>query len=163
MTMDNLFRVVFVCTGNRVRSVMAKAIFDNKLKELEITDVATDSAGLIRLSGAKAAENTIKICADHGLDVKEHRSQQLDGSHIYQANIIITMEAEQSEYIKSVYSDQSEKIYTLTGFKGEVESDIHDPFVEGEEEYEKVFLEIESNITRIMPLILAESGMAENE
>jgi len=163
MTTDNMFRVVFVCTGNRVRSVMAKAIFDNKLRELEIDNIATDSAGLIRLSGAKAAANTIKICAAHGLDVIDHRSQQLEGSHIFQANLILTMEAEQSEYIKSVYREQSEIIHTLTGYKGEMDSDIHDPFVEGEEEYEKVFLEIESHIMRIMPLILSEAGNRENK
>ena len=97
MTTDNIFIVVFVCTGNRVRSVMAKSIFDDKLRESETVNIATDSAGLIRLSGAKAAENTIKICAAHGLDVRDHRSQQLDGSHIFQANLILSMEAEKSE------------------------------------------------------------------
>lgn len=163
MTMDKIFNVLFVCLGNRVRSVMAKAIFDNKLKESGTDNIATDSAGLIRLSGAKAAGNTIKICAAHGLDVQDHRSQPLDGSHLFQANIILTMEAEQSEYLKSVYKEQSEKIHTLTGYKGEIGSDIHDPFTEGEGEYDKVFLEIESNITRIMPLIFAESGNTEIE
>ena len=163
MTTDNIFKIVFVCTGNRVRSVMAKAIYDNKLKESETDNIIIDSAGLIRMSGAKAAENTIKICAAHGLDVRDHRSQQLDGSHIFQANLILTMETEQSEYVKSVYSDQSEKVYTLTGYKGEIDSDIHDPYVEGEEEYEKVFLEIESHIMRIMPLILTEAGDRENK
>ena len=59
MTMDKIFNVLFVCLGNRVRSVMAKAIFDNKLKESGTDNIATDSAGLIRLSGAKAAGNTI--------------------------------------------------------------------------------------------------------
>jgi len=163
MTTDNIFKIVFVCTGNRVRSVMAKAIYDNKLKESETDNIIIDSAGLIRMSGAKAAENTIKICAAHGLDVRDHRSQQLDGSHIFQANLILTMETEQSEYVKSVYSDQSEKVYTLTGYKGEMDSDIHDPYVEGEEEYDKVFLEIESHILRIMPLILSETGNKENQ
>ena len=97
------------------------------------------------------------------MDVRDHRSQQLDGSHIFQANLILSMEAEQSEYIKSVYSEQSEKVHTLTGYKGKMDSDIHDPFVEGEEEYEKVFLEIESHILRIMPLILSETGNKENQ
>ena len=163
MTTDNVFRIVFVCTGNRVRSVMAKAIFDNKLRESETENIITDSAGLIRLSGAKAAENTIKICAAHSLDVRDHRSQQLDGSHIFQTSLILTMEEEQREYIKSVYSEQSEKVHTLTGYKGELDSNIHDPFGEGEEEYEKVFLEIESHIMRIMPLILTEAGDRENK
>ncbi len=163
MTTDNRFRVVFICLGNRVRSVMAKAIFDAELRESETDNIVTDSAGLLRLSGAKAAENTIKICAAHGLDVRDHRSQQLDGSHIFQAGLILTMEAEQSEYIKSVYSEQSEIIHTLTGYKGEMDIDIHDPFVEGEEEYEKVFVEIKSHIMRIMPLILTEAGNRNNK
>ena len=163
MSTTDKFSVLFICLGNRVRSVMAKAILDNKLRESNIDNVVTDSAGLIRMSGARAAENTIKICASHGLDVRDHRSQQLSGSHIYQANLILTAEAEQSEYLKSVYDEHSEKIYTLTGYKGDIDGDIHDPYVEGEAEYEKVFLEIESHIIRILPLISAESEDVKNQ
>jgi len=52
---------MFICTGNRVRSVMAKAIFDRRLIESNLDNIISDSGGLIRLYGAKAAENTIKI------------------------------------------------------------------------------------------------------
>lgn len=155
---DSIFNVLFVCLGNRVRSVMAKAIFDDKLKNLEISNIVTDSAGLIRLSGAKAAGNTVTICSAHGLDVQNHRSQQLSGSHLFQASLILTMETEQSEYIKSTYAEQSKKVHTLTGYNGEKSNDIHDPFIEGEEEYEKVFLEIESHVERILPFILEAAG-----
>ena len=97
------------------------------------------------------------------MDVLDHRSQQLSGNHIYQANLILTAEAEQSEYLRSVYGEHSEKIHTLTGYKGEIDSDIHDPYVQGEVEYEKVFLEIESHIIRVLPLILAELEDVKNQ
>ena len=151
-----MYSVAFVCMGNLVRSVMAKALFDEMLKEIGNKNILSMSAGLTRLSGAKAAENTIKICSNNGLDVSSHRSSQVDGGLIYEAELVLTMEIEQQRYLQSVYSERSTKIFTLTGYGEGEERDIHDPYGEALEIFEDVFNEIKGEIQRILPLLLGE-------
>ena len=140
--------------GNLVRSVMAKALFDNMLSETGNKDLGSMSAGLTRLSGAKAAENTIKICSKYGLDVNSHRSSQVDGGLIYEAGLVLTMEIEQRNYIQSVYQEYASKIFTLTGYSDGNERDIYDPYGDGLDIFDNVFKEIKAEIERILPLLI---------
>lgn len=142
---------------------MAKALFDNMLTENGNKDINSMSAGLTRLSGAKAAENTIKICSKNGLDVNSHRSSKVDGGLIFEADLVLTMEIEQMSYLQSVYQEQSSKIFTLTGYGEGNERDIYDPYGDGIDVFEDVFNEIKGEIERIFPMLLIESkNIADN-
>ena len=139
---------------------MAKALFDNMSSKIGNKDIGSMSAGLTRLSGAKAAENTIKICLKYGLDVSSHRSSQVDGGLIHEADLVLTMEIEQRDYIQSVYTEQSSKIFTLTGYGDGNERDIHDPYGDGIDIFDNVFKEIKREIERILPLLIESSKRA---
>jgi len=151
-----MYSVAFICMGNLARSVMAKAIFDKMLMGNGNKNIESMSAGLTRLSGAKAAENTIEICSKNGLDVSSHRSRQVDGGLIYEADLVLTMEIEQMNYLQSVYTEHSSKIFTLTGYAEGTERNIHDPYGEGLDIFEDVFNEIKLEIERILPSLLTD-------
>ena len=154
MADKEIYRVTFVCTGNRMRSVMAEAILKEYLKEHEVHHIWVESAGTMMLSGAPAASETIKVCADNGLDVSAHRSQQITAGTLYQSDIVLVMEVAHVEYIRGMYPEFEEKVKTLKGFETGIDEDIEDPIGYAFDKFESTFAEIKVEIERVIPVIL---------
>ena len=53
--------ILFVCTGNSCRSVMAKGLLEKKLKEMGRNDIEILSAGIAIMSGYRATQETIEV------------------------------------------------------------------------------------------------------
>ncbi len=65
--------IAFVCSGNTCRSPMAEGIF-NKLAAEKGIDVVAESFGLQTVSGLPVSENSVKACAEIGVDLSGKRS-----------------------------------------------------------------------------------------
>lgn len=73
--------ILVVCTGNICRSPIGEYILRRELPNKKI-----DSAGTGALVGKNADPKAIKIAAEHGIDLKEHKGQQFTpsiGHHIF--------------------------------------------------------------------------------
>jgi protein-tyrosine phosphatase len=85
-----MFRVVFICTGNRARSVTAEAAFSRLITGLPIE---VGSAGCLDLGGKPPLPEAAMAANRLGLDLADHRSRYLAEADLGNADLVIGFEA----------------------------------------------------------------------
>src|SRR6478672_11551773 len=88
--MSEPLRVLCVCTHNRTRSVMTGGLLQRHLTRLQIP-ATVDTAGT-QPGGQPAMERAVRLLADRGIDVGEHRSQPLTDDLVLGSDLIVTAE-----------------------------------------------------------------------
>jgi protein-tyrosine phosphatase len=127
--------ILFVCTGNQIRSPLAAAIFQRHLTESGLTDsFRVESAGTWTLPGQsdyRARETALRM----GLDIEGHRSRLVQKEILSEARIIIVMEHGHKESLEVEYPQIRGKVYLLSQLAGESPYDIFDPAGQGLDVY----------------------------
>ena len=90
--MAKIRSVLFVCTGNSCRSIMAEALLRKRLKELGKDYVDIRSAGIRALSGMAPTENTVTVMKEEGVDVSGLKSKDITNDMIRNSDLILVME-----------------------------------------------------------------------
>ncbi len=101
--MDKIHSVLFVCTGNSCRSVMAEGLLKKRLKELGKTGITVHSAGIIALDGYPPASETVEVMKREGVDLAGFRSAGITNDVIKNSDLILAMsKAHKSEILMRV-------------------------------------------------------------
>ena len=151
-------RIIFVCTANICRSVMAEGI----LKKIVSThpdapDIEVQSFGIDAFVGMTPDRGTFEICLSHGIDIGLHSAQQLSKEALIHSDLVLCMEQEQKQLILSAFPKFVQKTFLLKEFLvDDLRSDlsIKDPTGKSKKYYKACFNEIEQEIKRIVVLIL---------
>lgn len=120
--------ILVVCIGNICRSPLAQAMLAHELPGKNVW-----SAGLDALVGYPADPTSVELATEQGLDLSEHRAQQISSVMCQQAELILVMEQSHKAELERRYPTARGRVFRLGEPGG---YDIADPYRQGREAFE---------------------------
>ena len=154
---ENSKRVVFVCTGNSCRSVMAEYYLRKLLAQREeMRRIEVMSCGVMVVDGVGGATQiVVDMLRKEGLDATGHVRRAINEPILMGADLIFVMEQYHEDVILRYLPFLKNRIYLLGEFLDDVSSspEIPDPIGGSWEVYEEVFSKIKRCVNRIVGML----------
>ena len=128
-----LAEIVAICHGNILRSAYAEARLHDAVAKGALQAAQISSAGLHAHPGKPADTRGIATAAQHGLDLRAHRSLALDATMTARASLLLVMDRRNEAEVLARHPEAAHKV-ALLGAWARSESDgavIPDPYTGG--------------------------------
>lgn len=145
--------ILFVCTANICRSPVAEAVLRHRLRERGMADWTVSSAGTWAVQERGAAQNSIQVLAERGMDIRDHRSRMVSDELLEEADLILCMESGHVEALKAEFPEVAHRIHQLSETAGESFS-VSDPYRGPLEAYQQMAVTVTDLIDRGLQQII---------
>jgi len=152
---DNLYTVLFVCSGNSCRSPMAEGLLKKKLFTKYGRKLKVHSAGTLGINGNPATLHAITAAREKGVDISNHVSKGVNQENISSADIIFALADHHQEFLDRYFAEYKENVFLLKAFnrrgRNSRNMSIKDPIGESLTTYRRVINQIDEELERILP------------
>ena len=111
--------VLFVCSANCCRSVIAEALFKEAIAKRGLKDVETFSRGTHAMFGRLPFAGVIDALKDWKLDVSAHQARPLERNDIARADLILVAEDSHLRFIGENFLKAAKKTFLLKQYAGD--------------------------------------------
>lgn len=155
--------VLFVCTANQVRSVMATAIFKEAVRKRFPNEVwRIESAGTWTALGLPTLDIVLKVMSAKGHDLSDHRSRPVTRPLLQAFQLILTVESGQMEALKIEFPEVADRVYLLSEIAG-LSGDIPNPSGRSIAEIQDLAVNLDNLITKGFDRIITLAHRGEQK
>jgi len=143
-------KILFVCTGNTCRSVLAEGYIRKFCKESNVDWIEVKSCGTGAMPTYKIPVIVLHLLKAEGIDVSSHVPTPINSLLVNSSDLILVMENTHRQEILRRYPECDSKVFLLKEFAGEKEKpEIYDPIGQPEEVYIERAKEIKEYVKKV--------------
>lgn len=144
-------KIIFICTGNTCRSVMAEKMFIKRIKNTGLKDVVVDSAGTHAMPYYAIVGDLKTVMDENSVDYAGHIPQMIDENIMKSSDLVIVMTKDHKEEISRRFPAYKDKVFLLTEYADDdnKNKDIIDPIGMSVETYRNVYKQIAENLDKL--------------
>ena len=150
-----MIKVLFVCTGNTLRSASAEYLFRQEIQKHNATGIEVASAGT-RGNPLGPYKECIERVKTHGADMSGHCFRALTEEIVADADIIICMSKIHQRFLEEHFKRESSLFnHIVTGEATDLQDDAEAHIHPGDPRFERFIFRLVDTIARGMPKIYA--------
>ena len=134
-------QILIVCTANICRSPVVAALLKQRLDEKGYSDWQVDSAGTWAVLSRGAANFSIQLMAEQGIDISHHHAKMINEAMIAQSDLVLCMELGHVEALQIEFNAYKNKIFALSEMAGKKYS-VKDPYGNPIDDYRDMVAEV---------------------